>query len=35
MNDTAIFIIGLIVSGLVAGFVIVVYAAMRSDAPED
>jgi general stress protein CsbA len=35
MNDTAIFIIGLVVSGLVAAFVVMAYAAMRADPHED
>jgi hypothetical protein len=35
MNDTAIFVIGLIVSGLVAAFVVMAWAAMRADSRED
>ena len=35
MNETAIFIIGLVVSGLVAAFVVMAWAAMRADLHED
>lgn len=35
MNDVAIFIVGLIVTALVAGFMALAYAAMRADPHED
>lgn len=35
MSDTAIFVIGLGVSGLVALYVVLVFASMRADPRED
>lgn len=35
MNDVAIFVVGLVVSALVAAFMILVFAAMRADPRED